>query len=536
MTFWATVCYCPHCLEKFRAETGQEAPTVLDWDDPLWRQWQKSREAWLLDFAKTVSARVKQHNPAYSVSHNHSSVLHSWHLATPLELTEACDYESGDFYGEPAIHSLACKVYRSLSKSPAFELATSRTRTFTDHVTVKSAEEMRLEAFVASLHSAALLLVDYVNVDGTLNPAVYDFLAPLNAERAGYEPFLGGTMLADVALYLDKNSLYDPSLNGTDIRRMTEAQCNNVSSPHRDAFLGAAKMLQRAHVPYGVVTNATLDQLPRFRTLILPNVMELTAKQAEMIRKFVREGGTLYASGTTSLDRQEKRFLLDDVLGLKYVGPLGYPAINYLTPGSADLKKTLWPQDHVSHAGEKMLQVESLVGVEVLARITLPFVDPALGKAIGQRFAAFHSNPPALQATGHPGITRHRYGKGEVMWVAAPIEKLTEQTNHRLFNWLLGSLRNYPPVFELEAHHSLEMTVHDQPEKGRLIAALLNLAPTPAVPVGGVARLRAPVGKQIRSVRLAPSLHPVAFQLQHGMAQFDVAPVECFRMYVADYE
>ena len=38
----------------------------------------------------------------------------------------------------------------------------------------------------------------------------YKFLAELNAERAPYEPYYGGDLLADVAIYFDKESVYNP--------------------------------------------------------------------------------------------------------------------------------------------------------------------------------------------------------------------------------------------------------------------------------------------------------------------------------------
>ncbi len=57
------------------------------------------------------------------------------------------------------------------SSNPLIRLPISLARHahFTDHVTVKPMEEIRTESFVATLHSAALMIVDYINADGTLN-------------------------------------------------------------------------------------------------------------------------------------------------------------------------------------------------------------------------------------------------------------------------------------------------------------------------------------------------------------------------------
>jgi hypothetical protein len=121
---------------------------------------------------------------------------------------------------------------------------TSRTRaaTITSH---EPLEELLTEAHVATLHSAALLLIDYINIDGSVNPEVYALLGKLAAETSRYEPYLGGDLLADVALYFDKESLYNPAESGVDVAHLLAPdQC-----PHRDAMVGAARLLQESHIP-----------------------------------------------------------------------------------------------------------------------------------------------------------------------------------------------------------------------------------------------------------------------------------------------
>src|SRR5262249_53914154 len=154
---------------------------------------------------------------------------------------------------------------------------------------------------------------------------------------------------ADVAIYVDKESLYNPNEQGVEVTALKAVD----ACPHRDAVVGAARLLQQAHIPFGVVTNANLDQLRRYRAVLLPFVLEMTAEQAEIFRQFVAGGGVLYASGPSSLDRfasSGPRYLLEEALGVRYVGTLG-TRITYLTPADAALLQTIWPQDHVSFQG-----------------------------------------------------------------------------------------------------------------------------------------------------------------------------------------
>ncbi len=275
----------------------------------------------MLEFAHEITDAIKQTRPI-TVTHQYSSILHHWRFGAPLELRDAMDYVCGDFYGGPAQHSLVCKTFHGLTRQRPIEFMTSRTRDLRDHSTTKPFEEVRMESLVAPLHSAAFMMIDAINVDGTLNHGLYKFLSELNIERAPFEPFLGGDLLADVAIYFDKESVYNPNEQNKRVGQLRELESN----PHLDAVVGMARILRESHIPFGVVTNANLDQLANYRAVLLPTVFEMTAAQAEQFRTFVRAGGALYSSGPSSLDRfnaSGPRFLLEDVLGVRYLGTLG---------------------------------------------------------------------------------------------------------------------------------------------------------------------------------------------------------------------
>ena len=119
MTFWPDVCYCPHCTARFRKEHNDEPPRIINWDDPMWRTFQKAREQWLLEFALLVTKTIKDVRPI-TVNHQFSTVFHDWRRGVPLDIRDACDYVGGDFYGGPTQYSLACKVFYGLSRVQPF--------------------------------------------------------------------------------------------------------------------------------------------------------------------------------------------------------------------------------------------------------------------------------------------------------------------------------------------------------------------------------------------------------------------------------
>ena len=161
----------------------------------------------------------------------------------------------------------------------------------------------------------------------------------------------------------------------------------------------------------------------------------------------------LYASGPASLDRLHPagaRFLLEDVLGVRYKGTLG-TAWTYLSPQDSELKQAIWPQDAVSFPGQ-MIQAETLPEAQVLATVTLPFVDPKVGNCINVRFAQIWNNPPALKAGADPGIVIHPFGQGKAVWLAAPIEAGDHAVNAKVVSALLR--RVLPGPYHFEVDHS----------------------------------------------------------------------------------
>jgi hypothetical protein len=530
MTFWPDVCYCAYCTERFRKEHGAEPPRIINWEDPTWRAFQNAREQWMLEFAMVVTKAIKDVRPI-TVNHQYSTIFQDWRGAVSLALRDACDYIGGDFYGGPTQYSLVCKAFEGLTRVRPFEFHTSRTTDLSDFETIKPFNELLTSCCVASLHSAANLVIDSINVDGTLNPGVYKFLQQQNAKRAPYEPFLGGEMLADVAVYYDKESLYDPTEIGVHV---SDAK---GQGPHMPAVVGAARTLREVHMPYGVVTNVNLDKLSNYRAVIVPSVLEMTADQAAQFRAFVQKGGVLYASGLSSLDRLDPagaRFLLEDVLGVRHIGTLG-TAWTYLSPVDNEVKQAIWPQNAVGFRGT-MIKAEAVPDAQVLATVTLPFVDPKVGNCINVRFAQIWNNPPALTPGADAGIVVHSFGQGKAVWIAAPIESADRAVNTKLVASLLRRLLPGPYHFEVDTHTSVEMTLFHQAEKRRLLACLLNMD-WQLVPLklDATVRVHVPAGRSATAVLALPERKAIQFKRAGQYVEFHVEPFETMTMALVEY-
>jgi hypothetical protein len=543
MTMWPDVCYCPHCTARYWQEHKAEPPRIVDWDDPEWRRFQKARQQWLLEFAEEITGTIRKVR-SIPVYHQNSSLFLNWKVGVPLQLAQASDFAGGDFYGGPAQYSLICKAYHGLSQTRPFEFMTSMARSLWSRVTLKTMDEIQVDSFVPTLHSAALMLIDGINPDGTLNQPTYDFIAKVNAQHAPYEPFLGGDLLADVAIYYDKESMYNPAEKGVHVSRLEPVVTSGDliagvgDCSHRDALMGVARFLREDHIPFGVVTNANLQQLSNYRAVVLPNVLEMTAEQAGHFREFVEDGGVLYVSGASSLDRfnaRGPRFLLEEVLGVRYKGILG-TKVTFLSPKDEQVRKTVWPQRHLSFDGP-MILAEALPGSEVLATVTLPFVAPEVGHVIGSRFADAHSSHPALTAGADPAVVVHAFGRGKAVWLAAPIESGAGPVNAKLVLSLLRRVLPGPYRFEVETHPAVEMTLFHQAEKRRLLGGLLNMAQQlPPIAVGATVRVQVPASRQVTGVLRLPERKAMQFEKIGPYVQFRLEPFESLVMVLVEYQ
>lgn len=430
--------------------------------------------------------------------------------------------------------SLVCKAYLGLTRTRPFEFMTSRTLNLNDFETTKPFQQLALESMIPMIHSSACLLIDVIKPTGTLNPEAYEYLSQINALHDPYEPFLGGEMLADVAIYYDKDSTYDPSANGL---RVSEAVAKR-NLPHLDAVIGAARILREAHIPFGVVTNISLDQLSRYRAIILPNVLEMTEEQARAFHEFVAKGGILYASGTSSMSSPvdgEERILLADVLGVRYLDRIG-SRTTYLTVTDRELNSAIWPQQNMGFS-TPMIKVQADPAAEVLATVTLPFVDPDAGNAVNTRFAQIWSNPPAPQPGRDPGIVINSFGKGRTIWVAVPLESRGDAVDAAIFELLLKRVLPPPYEFEADTDRAVEFTLFHQEDRDKLLVGMLNLqTQLPAIPVAATIRVQVPEGHRASRVSLLPEQKEIAFSSTGAYISFQIPSFNLVATALVEYK
>lgn len=513
MTFWPAVCYCPHCKKRFADEVGGPLPEVVDWLEPRWVAFQRARERWLVEFAARATGVVRKHKPAATVEHQASTFPAPWTLGVTLPLAAQNDFLQGDFYGSKLQGSFVRKLLEDLTPHRPFGYETSSSVALQDHTALKAEALLEAKASAAIADHAAFIFIDAIDPAGTVNVRAHERMGRVFDRLMPYYEHLGGDRVADVGVFYSTVSKFSFVGNGRNVRQA------DASDSHTSAAMAAAGRMLAAHVPLTVLTRLAPERLARLKVLVLPHVNMLDTAACEAVRAWVKAGGTLYASGPTSLvdstGRLHDDFQLADVFGASLAGKPDWSGRPHYVAPTAD-GSVLFPDFSAAYPAftrEPGLRVKARSGARVLATTTLPWPAPS-----PDRFASIHSDPP-WKPTDQPEVVENRFGQGRCLYAATALEMV--DVLRAAFVALIRHLhRDF--AFEVDAPAAVEATLFHQPDRKRHVLTLVNFQEElPNIPIHDVrVRLRLPA--PVRAVRLLPAGAELPVTRSDGVVSFTV--------------
>jgi hypothetical protein len=525
MTFWPSLCFCQHCQRRFADEVGGEIPRVINWQDERWLAFARRREAWLAEFAAIPTGTVRKLKPNASVEHQSSTYPLNWQFGVGPLLVPQNDFLQGDFYGDSLQGSFVRKLLEDLTPNRPFAYETSFSVELRDHTGMKSEPLLEAKASAAIADAAAFVFIDAIDPIGTLNPKVYERMGRVFDRLLPYYPHLGGQRVADVAVYYSLESKFSLQHPGRGVGQP------DTSDMHTSSSMQAARRLIGAHVPFRVLTKKSLAQLADVKLLVLSSVNMMDTEEAAAIRDWVRSGGTVLASGSTSLvdtnGHTQPDFMLADVLGVTIAKAAWQDQEHYVAPTPAGAK--FFPQftaEHPPFVVGPTIEVRSTGDSKVLATTTWPWPAPD-----PSRFSSIHSNPPWVP-TKRPEIVLNNFGRGRAIYTSSLIENVDgmADTYLSLVRILAGSLQ-----FELDAPAAVEMTIFNQPDRHRYLLSLVNFQrELPNIPVENTTvRARLPEGMLRRVARL-PDEKVLEHHAKDGVVQFSTGRLETLAMFALE--
>lgn len=528
--WFSNICYCDGCRERFRRETGRDLPETIDWNDETWRLFQEKREDWFTELAALIRETATGIRPDITVTQQCSSWSLGWVGAATASFFEQSDYLAGDFYQGGVEQSVICKYLNNVTVHKPIEFMVSRCSTLEEHTTTKPMPLLAAQRYSALANNAAFVFIDAIDPEGTVDSRIYDRMGALFEEAAPLEKALdpGQRLRADVALFLSQTSMADVRENGEDVRR------GSLANGLLDAVYAMGEALIEGNIAFDVVSGEKLND-NGYKVLVVSDAAMLSAEDEAAIRRFVREGGALYASKGTSLYRRDSGssgdFTLADVLGVSARGETAWN-VTYLTPaeegGFFGDFNARYP---LSVSGTQQL-IEADPSCRVLATLTLPDYDPR----DLNRYAGAISSPPAVN-TGRAAMTEHVYGRGRAIYAAAAFERSPHPAHREVFCRLLRELIGGEPAFTTDAPAPAEVLVYDREAESRLVVNLLNFQKQlPPVPLRDThIAVRLPARRRALELRDAASGEAIPFREENGYAAFIVPACAYLASFLLDY-
>ncbi len=553
------ICFCENCARRFKDECGLDLPREKDWDDPTFRQWiawnyECRVRNWDINNDATKSAGGKEclwvgMNSGDFISQGirfrdskrifeRSEIIMADHQSRPMIPGFRQNGEAGKMMhgliGWDKLIPESMAMYQHGHGQPVFRVAS------------KPEAEVRLWAVEGFA--------------GTIQPWWHHIGAYQDDRRQyRYAESLFTWHRDNEDILVDRKPVASVgvvwSQENTDFFGRDEARIR-VSQP----FTGVTQALTRARIPYlPVHADQVGEYTSEMDVLVLPNVGAMSDAQVKSVREFAKRGGTVIASGETSLyDEWGVRrddFALGDLFGIHSRGVThgqrsfepadfaDWAQHSYLRLLPELRRQVDGPQTGTEPSidGERHRILDSFDETDILpfgGELQLVHTEES-AESVVTFVPTFPIYPPETSwmrqpSTDIPALVRNTpKGGGEAIYFAADIDRLYGRDNLPDHGRLLSN------VFQYAAKKQLPLRVdgagyldcHLYQQSGRLILHIVNLSNSEAwrgavhelLPVGPIdVSVRLPKDVAGENISLRVSEKGVKGEVSQGWTRFSI--------------
>jgi hypothetical protein len=421
-------CYCQHCVEAWKKETGLEPPPA-DMNNPLFRRYQLFMDRRMEAFIERMQTRLKGINP--------DTVIVTWttnagRFGHFKEIPRSMSSRMNLLFDGPAQEYWLDETNRGLSVVPAF--ASAYIWAVANHRVAYSEPYMMSHGNPYGVDCIPplemLCRVMQVNTHGSFSSLSMGWGRHLR--DASKDAFKEITRRSP--WLIRKESLPWSALVMSDQTRIFYGRSpDQVETRYLSNVLGMYRTALEEHLPVTVFTDwqITGADLKDYKVLLLPNTACLSAEQIKVIEAFVRDGGGLVASVDASrcdeLGNPRPDFGLAELFGTSFKGVPkqgeAKPEVidaNFEKGVEADYwdkRKNLFEFRRTSHPVLADPRIELY-----LADMPVTFKGQAVvaeAKGEGVEIAGTINTREEKETQTFPAIFTHTYGKGRVVYLPA---------------------------------------------------------------------------------------------------------------------
>lgn len=322
-----SICYCENCKKSFRDKTGQDIPLVKNWDDKVYKQWirwnyNRRLEIWDLN-NKTTKAAGGEHciwsgMNSGSISGQGRSFRNYKEIGKRADIIMLDDQSRSDATGFQHNGEIGKLVHGLMG----WDKLAPESMAMYQHQKpwFRLASKPQAEARMWMVNGIAGGIQPWWHMVAAYHEdrRMYHTPGPIFQWHKANEVYLlNREPVANIGLVWSQENMDFYGRDSSDER---------VELPWR----GMTQALIRARIPYLPVHADHISRdASKFSVLILPNLALMTNEQVAAVRRFVEEGGSLIATGDTSLFDEwgdpRADYALSDIFGAHL--------INARTPG-----------------------------------------------------------------------------------------------------------------------------------------------------------------------------------------------------------
>lgn len=294
-----SICYCANCERKFHAKTGQAVPRRANWDDPVYRQWilwnyERRTELWELNNKVTQAAGgpdcIWSGMNSGSVTAQAGSFRDMKEICSRAHIVMLDHQRRDDATGFQQNGDTGKRVHGMLGWD---KLAPESMAMY---------EAGRTSFRVASKPAAEARMWMIAGIAGGIQPW-WHHVGAYHDDRRAYktaEPVMKWHK-ANEAYLANRKPLATVGVVWS--QRNTDFFGRDAAAELVDApYGGFVQALIRARIPYLPLHADQIDhEGSGFSVLVLPNLGGLSDEQCAAVRRFVEHGGSLIATGDSTL-------------------------------------------------------------------------------------------------------------------------------------------------------------------------------------------------------------------------------------------
>ena len=544
-------CYCRYCKRKYEDRYGAGIPSHHTGFDKDWRKFLQFRFDSVQELYVDVHRTFKRLRPKMLFTHNAFALRGlAWNEGEDFERSLGLDdvvTSIGEWTGygplgptrdvsETWKTGMLTRYLRNLSDKKVWMQVSSYM--YTRDFQAQPVQELKQQAYSIVANGGSPVFITNAFPDGRVDAVLAERLARVLPEIAALRPYLDAAEdLSFATLYYSRDcDLISDTLYPGEHR-------------YQSSFQGAYAALMEEHIPFDICDGATarLEKITKYRVVIVPDAVAMSAEQAGILSKYVENGGALVATARTSLldidGSPRQNFALADLFGADYENPLNYET-SFIKPLPNAICAGIDERESIPLRRSQQVKALPRAGAEIAAKLMMPATEVTVGRVF-----SFGDDVAPGEVTEYPAILTHTFGKGRVVYFAGDVSgaygSFGDPSLRKLLRNAIGWANGGPLPIETDAPLAVEVRCYRQND--RYFVHLLNYVTSqPRVwpEVGGSAaeetipihdiNIRLNTGKSPSQIYLASGKQSIPFEFKNGIASVRIPKLDVFDILVAE--